>query len=76
VIGFPSARIGLDLGTANTLLYVKGRGFVVKEPSLVIVHVGTGGIQAVGDKSEAGLGRTTRKFRTARPVLAGIISGW
>lgn len=76
MIGFPSARVGLDLGTADTLLYLKGRGFAIKEPSLVIVHVGTGGIQAVGEEPEAGLGRTTRKFRTARPVLARIISGW
>lgn len=73
MIGFPSTRVGLDLGTANTLLYVKGRGIAVKEPSLVTVRTSTGDIEAVGGEAEAGLGRTPRKFRTARPIRAGII---
>jgi rod shape-determining protein MreB and related proteins len=74
VIGLPSTRIGLDPGTANTLLYVKGRGVAVNEPSLVTIRTSTGDIEAVGEEAEAGLGRTPRKFQTARPIRAGTIS--
>lgn len=74
MIGFPFTRVGLDLGTANTLLYVKGRGVAVREPSLVTLRASTGDIEAVGEEAEAGRGRTPRKFRTARPIRAGIIS--
>ncbi len=66
--------VGLDLGTANTLLYVKGRGVALKERSLVIVRASTGDIEAVGGEAEAGLGRTPRKFRAERPIRAGIIA--
>ncbi|HWQ54489.1 MAG TPA: rod shape-determining protein [Bryobacteraceae bacterium] len=74
MIGLPSTKLGLDPGTANTLLYVKGRGVAVNEPSLVTIRTSTGTIEAVGGEAEAGLGRTPRKFQTARPVRAGIIS--
>jgi len=73
VIGFRAARVGLDPGTANTLVYVKGRGVAINEPSLVTVRTSTGEIAAAGEEAEAGLGRTPRKFRTARPVRAGSI---
>ncbi len=56
------------------LIYVKGRGVAVNERSLVTVRAGTGEIEAVGGEAEAGLGRTPRKFRTARPIRAGSIS--
>lgn len=74
VIGFPSTRVGLDPGTANTLLYVKGRGLAVNEPSVVTIRTSSGDIEAVGGEAEAGRGRTPRKFQTARPIRAGIIS--
>ena len=74
MIGFPSTRVGLDPGTANTLLYVKGRGIAVNEPSLVTVRTSTGDIVAVGGEAGAGRGRTPRKFQTAHPIRAGIIS--
>lgn len=74
MIGFPSIRVGLDSGTANTLLYVKGRGIAVSEPSLVTIRTSTGDIVAVGGEAEAGRGRTPRKFQTAHPIRAGIIS--
>ena len=74
MIGFPSTRVGLDPGTANTLVYVKGRGLAVNEPSLVTIRTNTRDIEAVGGEAEAGRGRTPRKFQTARPVRAGIIS--
>lgn len=74
MICFPSTRVGLDPGTANTLLYVRGRGVAVNEPSLVTIRTSTGDIEAVGGEAEAGRGRTPRKFQTARPIRAGIIS--
>jgi rod shape-determining protein MreB len=73
VIGFRSARVGLDPGTANTLVYVKGRGVAVDEPSLVTVRTSSGDIEAVGGEAHAGRGRTPRKFQTARPIRGGII---
>jgi rod shape-determining protein MreB len=74
VIGFPSTRVGLDPGTANTLIYVKGRGVAVNERSLVTIRASTGVIEAVGEAAQAGLGRTPRKLQTARPIRAGSIS--
>lgn len=74
MIGFPFTRVGLDAGTANTLLYVKGRGTAVNEPSIVTVRTSNGDIEAVGGEAEAALGRTPQKFHTARPIRAGIIS--
>jgi rod shape-determining protein MreB len=67
-------RVGLDLGTANTLIYVHGQGFAINEPTLVTVRASTGEIEAAGTEAEAGLGRTPRKFRTVKPIRRGIIS--
>ena len=66
--------IGLDLGTANTLVYVHGQGIAVKEPSLVTVRTSTGEIEAAGSRAEAGVGRTPEKFRTVKPIRRGMIS--
>ena len=74
MIGLLCTRVGLDPGTANTLIYVKGRGVAVNEPSLVTVRTSSGDIEAVGGEAEAGRGRTPRKFQTARPIRAGIIN--
>jgi rod shape-determining protein MreB len=68
-----STRVALDPGTANTLLYVKGRGVAVNEPSLVTIRASTGRIEAVGREAAAGRGRTPRKFQTARPIRGGVI---
>lgn len=73
MIGLPCTRVGLDPGTANTLIYVKGRGVAVNERSLVTVRAATGDIEAVGGEAEAGLGRTPRRLQTARPIRAGSI---
>ncbi|MCC7499369.1 MAG: rod shape-determining protein [Bryobacterales bacterium] len=74
MIGFPRTRIGLDPGTANTLLYVKGRGVAVNEPSLVTIHADSGHIEAVGEQAEANRGRTPLKYETARPIQGGTVS--
>ncbi len=74
MIGFPSTRVGLDPGTANTLVYVKGHGVAVNEPSLVTIRTSTGDIVAAGGEAEAGRGRTPRNFQTARPIRAGTVA--
>ena len=75
VIGsFRRPRVGLDLGTANTLIYVHGHGIAVKEPSLVTIRSSTGEIEAAGNEAEAGVGRTPKKFRTVKPIRHGMIS--
>lgn len=73
ISSFYCSRIGIDLGTANTLVYVDGRGVAVKEPSLVTVRASTGEIEAAGSEAEAGAGRTPKKFRTVRPIRHGMI---
>jgi len=66
-------RIGLDLGTANTLVCVDGRGLALNEPSIVTVRASTGEIEAVGSEADAGFGRTPRKLHTQKPIRAGMI---
>jgi hypothetical protein len=66
VIGFPSIPVRLDTGTANTLVYVKGRGVAFNEPTMVTIRTSSGKIEAVGVEAESGRGRTPRKFQTAR----------
>lgn len=66
-------RIGLDLGTANTLVCVDGRGLALNEPSIVTVRASTSEIEAVGIEAEAGFGRTPKKLRTHKPIRAGMI---
>jgi rod shape-determining protein MreB len=72
--GMWSNDIGIDLGTANTLVYVKGQGIVVNEPSVVAVNDKTGRVVAVGKQAKAMLGRTPAHIRAVRPVVDGVIS--
>lgn len=66
--------IGIDLGTANTLVYVKGRGIVINEPSIVAVNTKTEQILAVGNEAKEMLGKTPPHIVTTRPLISGIIS--
>ncbi|TAN32955.1 rod shape-determining protein [Patescibacteria group bacterium] len=66
--------IGIDLGTANTLLYVKGRGIVINEPSVVAINTRTEQILAVGNEAKEMLGKTPPHIVTTRPLTGGIIS--
>ena len=66
--------IGIDLGTANTLVYVRGRGIVVNEPSVVAVNQKTGRVVAVGSEAKAMLGRTPGHLIAVRPLVDGVIS--
>ena len=69
-----SNDIGIDLGTANTLVYLKGHGIVINEPSVVAVNRKTNQILAVGEKAKEMLGRTPGHIRAVRPLVDGVIS--
>src|SRR5574343_1525983 len=69
-----SNDIGIDLGTANTLVYLKGHGIVINEPSVVAVNIKTNQILAVGEKAKEMLGRTPGHIKAVRPLVDGVIS--
>jgi len=73
-LGLFSNDIGIDLGTANTLVYVKDRGIVLREPSVVAVQSGTKRILAVGEEAKRMLGRTPGNIQAIRPMKAGVIA--
>jgi rod shape-determining protein MreB len=66
--------VGIDLGTANTLVYVKGKGIVINEPSVVAVNTRNGQILAVGQEAKEMVGKTPAYVQTTRPLQKGIIS--
>ena len=72
--GVFSSDIGIDLGTANTLVYVRGRGIVLAEPSVVAVDPLTNEVLAVGHRAKAMLGKTPRKIHAIRPMKDGVIA--
>ncbi|OHA08738.1 MAG: rod shape-determining protein [Candidatus Sungbacteria bacterium RIFCSPLOWO2_01_FULL_59_16] len=74
LFGLFSKDIGIDLGTANTLIYVQGRGIVINEPSVVAVNQKTGQIVQVGSEARKMVGRTPGHIAAIRPLVAGIIS--
>ena len=69
-----SGDIAIDLGTANTLVYVKGRGVLINEPSIVAKNVHDNKIIAVGYEAKAMVGRTHREIETIRPLRDGVIA--
>ncbi|MBP9839874.1 MAG: rod shape-determining protein [Candidatus Pacebacteria bacterium] len=69
-----SNDIGIDLGTSNSLVYLKGHGIVINEPSVVAVNVKTNQILAVGSKAKDMLGRTPGHIKAIRPLVDGVIS--
>jgi rod shape-determining protein MreB len=69
-----SNDIGIDLGTANTLVYVRGHGIVINEPSIVALNKKTGRIVAVGAEAKRMLGRTPGHIQAIRPLVDGVIS--
>jgi rod shape-determining protein MreB len=69
-----SNDIGIDLGTANTLVYVRGHGIVVNEPSVVAVNEKTGRVIAIGTEAKNMLGRTPEHIAVVRPLVDGVIS--
>ena len=73
-INWISGDIAIDLGTANTLIWLKGKGIVVNEPSIVTRSVHDDKIVAVGNEAKAMLGRTHRDLETIRPLQDGVIA--
>lgn len=69
-----SNDIGIDLGTANTLVYVPGKGVVINEPSVVALNKKTGRVIAVGNEARQMLGRTPMHLEAIRPLVDGVIS--
>src|ERR1700719_4258401 len=72
--GWLSSDIGIDLGTANTLGYVKDQGIVLREPSVVAVQAGTNKVLAVVDEAKRMLGRTPANIVAVRPLKDGVIA--
>lgn len=73
-IGFLSKDMGIDLGTANSLVYVKGKGIVLKEPSVVAIQKETGQILAAGEEAKQMIGRTPGNIVAIRPMKDGVIA--
>ncbi len=71
-----SADIGIDLGTASILVYVKGKGVVLKEPSVVAFDKNTNDIKAIGEEARLMLGRTPGNVVAVRPLRQGVISDY
>ncbi|NLP07876.1 MAG: rod shape-determining protein, partial [Clostridiaceae bacterium] len=73
-MGIFAKDIGIDLGTANTLVHVKGKGIVIREPSVVAINKNTKAILAVGDDAKNMIGRTPGDIVAIRPLKDGVIA--
>jgi len=69
-----SKDIGIDLGTANTLVYVKGKGIVINEPSVVAINKKTGQVLAIGKEAKRMVGKTPGHIVATRPLVDGVVS--
>jgi len=69
-----SRDIGIDLGTANTLVYVRGRGIIINEPSIVAINKKTNQVLSVGSEAKNMVGRTPGHIMAVRPLIEGVIS--
>ena len=74
MMGLLTRDVAIDLGTANTLIYVKGKGIVIREPSVVAIDRYTGKIVAVGDEANKMIGRTPDNIIAIRPMKDGVIA--
>ena len=74
ILNYFSTDIGIDLGTANTLVYVRDRGIVLREPSVVAIQTGTSHVLAVGEEAKRMLGRTPGNIQAIRPMKDGVIA--
>lgn len=73
-MGFFARDLGIDLGTANTLVHLKGKGIVIREPSVVAIDKYTGRVVAVGIEAKEMLGRTPENLEAIRPLKDGVIA--
>ncbi len=72
--GLWSKDIGIDLGTANTLVYTKGKGIILNEPSIVAFNSKTGQLLAIGENARRMLGRTPGYITVSKPLVDGVVS--
>lgn len=71
---FSSSDIGIDLGTANILVYTKSKGIILNEPSVVALDTKTGKVIAIGNEAKAMIGKTPTSIRVVRPLKDGVIA--
>ena len=71
-----STRVGIDLGTANVLVYVKGKGIVINEPSVVALSMRDNSIVAVGHEARDMIGRVPGSISVIRPMREGVIADY
>lgn len=76
LLGLGNKNIGIDLGTANTLVYVDGKGIVLREPSVVAKNTKTGDIVAVGNEAQAMTGKAPASIEVIRPMRDGVIADY
>jgi len=69
-----SKDLGIDLGTANTLVHLRGKGIVLREPSVVAIQNDTGKVLAVGEEAKRMIGRTPGNIVAIRPMKDGVIA--
>jgi rod shape-determining protein MreB len=74
ILGKFSHDIGIDLGTANTLVYVRGKGIVINEPSVVAINTRNKQILAIGDEAKRMVGKTPANIVATRPLVDGVVS--
>ena len=74
VFSYISHNIGIDLGTANSLVYVQGKGIVINEPSVVAINQKTGQVLAIGEEAKKMVGRTPAHIIATRPLVKGVVS--
>ena len=70
----PTRDIGIDLGTANTVVYVKDEGILIDEPTYVAVNIKTDEVEHIGTKAKEIMGRTAKHTQIIRPLKNGVIS--
>jgi len=73
ILGKFSLDLGIDLGTANTLVYVRGKGIVIREPSIVAQHRKTKKVLAIGTEAKRMVGRTPKNIEAVRPLRDGVV---
>ena len=74
IFNYFSKDIGIDLGTVNSLVYVKGKGIVISEPSLAAVNNKTSQVLAIGEEAKKMVGRTPSHISVIRPLIGGVVS--
>ena len=76
ILGIFSDDLGIDLGTSNTLICMKNKGIILKEPSVVAISTKTKEIFEVGEKAKHMIGRTPSTYETIRPLRNGVIADY